>query len=135
MIKVIITKQGNYPVSAVKIRKIIKKTLLENHFTSDATVSVAIVGKVKMEDLVKKYYKNRLGVEPRNYMHPVLTFPGNETKGEFVNPPDKFINLGEIILSFKAIIDRSNKEDKLVDQVACELAEHGTLHLLGIHHG
>lgn len=127
MITVTITKQGNFPVSAKKIRDIVKKTLTDNGMVSDSVVDVAIVGHTKMDELNKKYYKDE------KYEHPIFTFPEGQ-KSDFNFPPDGKIHLGQIVISWKMAIDTANEKNKLIDDVICELAEHGSLHLLGIHH-
>lgn len=133
MTKITVNKSSNYPVSAIKIKKAVKKTLLENGIKSDSSAAITIVGHNKMQQLVKKYYR-KSGIEPKGYIHPVLTFPNSEAKTEFVNPPGKIIDLGEIIISFKAVIEKANRENKLVDDIATDLAIHGALHLIGKHH-
>jgi rRNA maturation RNase YbeY len=127
MITVSIYKQSNYPISSKKVKDIIKKTLLDNGIISDTTVDVAIVGKAKMDELNKKYYKDE------KYEHPIFTFP--EISGDdFSFPPDGKIHLGQIVISYPMAISAANEKGKLIDEVVCELAEHGSLHLLGIHH-
>lgn len=131
MISISIYKQSNFPVSSTKIKKTIKDTLRENGLVSDFEVSVAIVGEQKMNELVDEYYKD----DPEGqYEHPILTFPTNEIKGTFVNPPGIPLDLGEIIISYPQAAVESNENGKLVDEVICDLAAHGALHLAGIHH-
>jgi len=129
MITVKVYKQSHYPVSAPKLKAAVKKTLQENGMVSDSFVSLAIVGDNKMQELVKKYYKKDL-----NSSHPVLTFPAQETKGEFAYPPKGKIDLGEIVVSYNEVVERAKKSGKLIDDIAVELAIHGALHLIGVHH-
>lgn len=131
MITISVYKQSSYPVSAAKIKKTIKQVLAANGIVSDFELSLALVGQAKMDELVKQYYKD----DPDElYVHPILTFPNNEVKGPFVYPPKSKNNLGDIVISYPASVDIANEDGKLVEQVVCELAEHGCLHLLGIHH-
>jgi rRNA maturation RNase YbeY len=131
MINVSVYKQSNFAVNAIKIKKIIKKTLAEQGIVSDFEVSVAIVNDTKMEELVKKYYKEG----PENlYDHPILTFPNSEAKMTFPLGADEPQSLGEMVISYHSAVELANDEGKLVDDVMCDLAAHGALHLVGIHH-
>ncbi len=131
MIDITVTKQSNYPVSAAKIKKRIKDTLKAHGIVSDFELSVAIVGDAKMDELVRAHYKD----DPQMlYDHPILTFPDNEIPGKFEFPPDDLNHLGEIIISYPSAAAEANQSGRLIDDVICELAEHGSLHLLGVHH-
>ncbi|HEX6976793.1 MAG TPA: rRNA maturation RNase YbeY [Patescibacteria group bacterium] len=132
MIDITVFKQSDYPVSAAEIKKVVKKTLVENGIVSDCVVEVAIVSDAKMDELNKNYYKDE------EYMHPVFTFPETENSqtpsGPFVFPPDGKLHLGEIIISYPQAVERSRETGKLINEVISDLAQHGALHLVGIHH-
>jgi rRNA maturation RNase YbeY len=127
MIQISIYKEGNFSVNSKKVKDIVKKTLIENGIVSDCVVDIAIVGEKKMDELNKKYYKDKV------YMHPVFTFP-NEQSFDFNFPPDEKIHLGQIVISYPMAKETANEKSKLLDDVVCELAKHGSLHLVGIHH-
>lgn len=127
MIKVSITKQSNYPVAVAPIKKKLAKFLTEQGIVSDAEVSVAIVGKEKMADITAKYLKDKK-------LHNVLSFTPTETKAGFVYPPDGTLHLGEIVICYPVAVEEAKLENCLVDSKVYELIEHGSLHLLGIHH-
>lgn len=132
MITVTVTKQSNFAVSTKKIKDVIKKTLTENGIVSDSLVDVAIVGREKMDELNKEYYKDEI------YEHPVFTFTETMSAGQdssqFVFPPDGKIHLGQIVINYPMAIETANEKNQLIDDVICQLAEHGALHLLGINH-
>ncbi len=107
MITINFFKDSNYSLDEEKLKKAIHETLIKNNI-KDATIDLAVVGEDKMDEINKKYYKND------NKKHPVFTFP---VSGFFEN------YLGEIVIA--------NYE---IDARGEELAAHGTLHLLGIHH-
>jgi ssRNA-specific RNase YbeY (16S rRNA maturation enzyme) len=44
------------------------------------------------------------------------------------------MHLGEIVISFPFVVEEARENGKLIDDVAVSLAEHGALHLVGIHH-
>jgi len=127
MIKVLITKQSNYPVKTAPIKKKLTEFLAKNGIVSDAEVTVAIVGENKMADIARKYLKDKK-------LHNVLSFVPSEVKGGFIYPPDGKIHLGEIIVCYTAAVKEAVEENILIDERVYELIEHGARHLLGIHH-
>lgn len=133
MITVNVTKQSDFPVKAIKVKKVVADTLSKNGIVSDAVVDVAIVGQKKMDELNKSYYSKGASSAYKDlYEHPVFTFP--ESEGQFVFPPDGKIYLGEIVISYPFVVDESRETGSLIDDVVCKYAEHGALHLVGIHH-
>ena len=128
MIKVYIKKQGNVPVSSVKIKNYLSNFFTKQGIVSDSDVNVAIIGKEEMEVLGKKY------ISPNEPAHNVLTFTGNESKREFLTPPDNILHLGDIAVCYPICVDEAKKEGVLVEEKVIELIEHGAYHLLGIHH-
>jgi len=127
MISVGVSKESNFPVKSENIKAVIKKTLNTNGIVSDCEVSVAIVNRKTMQGYVDKYYDDHDD-------HPVLSFPSNEVEGRFVFPPNGKMYLGEIVVSYDWCVDEANKTGKLVEELVLEMAEHGCMHLLGIHH-
>jgi probable rRNA maturation factor len=131
MIKVSVYKQSNYPVNVKKLREVMTETFERNGMISDSEVSVAIVGEKKMMEFGQKYLKED-SLQARQ--HPVLSFPDSEIQGFFVFPPDGKIHLGEVVISYPKAVEEARKRGKLVEEVILELAKHGALHLVGIHH-
>lgn len=127
MIKVFVNKQSNFAVSSTVLKKRLSAFFQKQGIVSDAEVSVAIVGKAKMMQVVNKYLKD-------GKLHNVLSFTPTETKANFIFPPDGLIHLGEIIICYPLAVEESMEENVLIDERVCQLAEHGALHLLGIHH-
>lgn len=129
MIRVNVKKQSNYPSSVKKIRDSLSKFFESHGIVSDAEVSVAIVGKEKMQELGKTYL-NEDGIN----VHNVLSFTPDEVRGEFINPPDGILHLGEIVICYPKVVEEAKYEGVLIDAKVIELCEHGALHLMGIHH-
>ncbi len=127
MITVNVSKQSNFPVKSSLIKKRLREFLAKEGIVSDCVVSVAIVGETKMLQMGKKHLKD-------SSLHSVLSFTESELKGSFVYPPDGKIYLGEIILCYSKVLEEARDEGILIDKKACELVEHGALHLLGKHH-
>lgn len=127
MTNVYVSKQGSYPVSAVKVKKFLRSFFKSNGIVSDSFVSVALVGKEKMKSLAKKYYPKD------NNIHNVFSFVESESTS-FKNPKGVGINLGEIVVCYPVAVEEASMEDKLVEEKILELVEHGGHHLLGRHH-
>ncbi len=127
MIKVNITKQSNYPVKSSTIKKRLVEFFTKQGIVSDAEVSIAIIGEIKMMEIGNKYLKDKK-------LHNVLSFVPGEIKGGFVFPPDGKIHLGEIIVCYPLAVKEAGEENILVDERVYELIQHGALHLMGIHH-
>jgi probable rRNA maturation factor len=127
MIQVLVKKEGNYPVSAKKIKDFLREYFKKAGIVSDAEVSVAIVGEKKMLDLARKY------LDDKN-LHNVLSFTEDEIDQKFVYPPGGKICLGEIIICYPKVFEEAKIEGKLIEEKALELTAHGAEHLLGFHH-
>lgn len=126
MIKVLVKKQGNYPVKTPVVKKALQKFFADEGVVSDAFVSVAIVGETKMLSLAKKYYKDQK-------LHNVFSFVESEVSG-FKYPATAGINLGEIVVCYPVVVDEANKEGKLIEEKVLELVLHACEHLVGRHH-
>lgn len=130
MIKVNVKKESSYPVSSPQLKQKLKKHLKGLGIVSDAQVSVALVSEKTMRGLGKKYLKEK----DSDPVHNVLSFPNAEVIGEFVEPPDEVISLGEIVVCFPIAKEMAKKEGVLIEEMVWSLVEHSALHLLGIHH-
>jgi len=131
MIKVNVYKQSNYPIKATKIKAVVQLVLEKNGIMSDSTVEVALVGRKKIAELAMSYVGESEQVAGE---HPVLAFPDSEIDQPFIYQPGHDLYLGEIIIGYPKAVETANTSGKLVEQVVLELAEHGALHLAGIHH-
>jgi rRNA maturation RNase YbeY len=127
MDKVLISKQGNYPVKTSEIKKKLSAFFESRGIVSKAEVNVAIVGEARMLSIGRKYLKDKK-------VHNVLSFTPDETKELFILPPDGEIHLGEIVVCFPVALKEAKDENVLINEKVYELIEHGALHLLGIHH-
>ena len=128
MVKVLVSKQSNYPVKTPAIKKKLAEFFVGHGIVSDAEVSVAIVGEKKMTEIGDKFLKD-------GKLHSVLSFVSEEEKGNFVYPPDHKIYLGEIVVCYPVAVAEAVAANELIDTRIYELIEHGAMHLMGIHHG
>ena len=126
MVKINVSKQSNYPISGVKVRKYLQEFFKENGIVSSAECHVSFVGEEKMKDLGKRYYKKD------NRIHNVFSFVESEVP-EWKHPKD-IMYLGEIVVCFPVVLKEAKAEGKLIEEKVLELVGHSALHLLGIHH-
>jgi ssRNA-specific RNase YbeY (16S rRNA maturation enzyme) len=117
MITVYLHKQSNYPISATVLKKQLKSFFEEHGITSEADVSVSIVGEKKMLDLAKKFLKEN------GKLHNVLSFPTSEGDKSFVYPPDNILHLGEIIVCYPKAFSEARQEGKAIEERLCHSPE------------
>ena len=128
MIKVVISKQSNYPISSVKVKNTLTNFLIGKGIVSDSVVFVSFVSKEEMKKIGKTYYKKD------DRIHNVFSFVESEVKNKNFKVPNEMINLGEIIVCFPVAVEEAAKEGVLIEAKVLELVEHSALHLMGIHH-
>jgi len=128
MIKILVKKKGNFPVSGIKIKKTLAELFVKEGIVSDADANILIVGKAEMLRIGRKYLNKN---EP---VHNVLSFTGNESKNFFLAPPDETLHLGDIVVCYPVAVTEANAEGVLVEEKVIELLKHGAYHLLGKHH-
>lgn len=128
MLRIVVFSQSRYPADKKRLKEKIK-SVLRYRGVSDGVVSLALVGERKIKDLAKRYLKEE------NKIHEILSFPASDPAR-----PDDFIlpaevnQLGDIVICYPEARSIAMKKNRMVDDVLCELAEHGTLHILGVHH-
>lgn len=126
MITILFQTESHFPVDRKKIKGAVG-TALSKKVKSNTEVSVSIIGDRQMKTLNKKYRNLDATTD-------VLSFPFNETTGQFVDAPDNILRLGDIVVSYPQAVLEASEQNKLVDDVIIELVLHGLDHLLGIHH-
>ena len=128
MIKINVSKQTNYPISGVKVRRFLQKFFKDNGIVSDAECHVSFVGEAKMKEIGNKYYKKDSNI------HNVFSFVESEIKDWKDPKVGKIMQLGEIVVCFPVALKEAKIENKLIEEKVLELVGHSGLHLLGIHH-
>jgi len=125
MITVLFQTESHFPVNRKKIKDAVVAAL-HDEVHRDAEVSVSIVGDRRMRELNKKYRNLDATTD-------VLSF-GMEDGGEFIEPPDDVLRLGDIVVSYPQAVCEAREENTLVDDQIATLVLHGLDHLLGKHH-
>ncbi len=130
MVKVLISTDTRYPVNRKVIRQAVYDVFVEHNIENiEAEISIAIVGKRKMDELSRQYLKS-------DGKHGVLAFALEEvTSNEgFINPPDEVLRLGDVVLCWPHLIGEASNKDIFLDDEVYSLISHGVKHLLGEHH-
>ena len=122
--------EPHYPIKKSLLVSVAESTLTSAKVKGKVALAVSVIGDRKMRSLNKEFR----GIdEPTD----VLSFPYSLQTGkphEFVTPPSKYLNLGDIIISYPQLIERAADEEVMVDEMAARLVVHGVLHLLGHEH-
>lgn len=125
MITVLFHTESHFPVDRKKIKDAVVAAL-KDEVHRDAEVSVSVVGDRRMRELNTKYRKIDTTTD-------VLSF-GLENGGQFIEPPDDVLRLGDIVVSYPQAVAEAREENKMVDDQIVMLVLHGLDHLLGKHH-
>lgn len=118
---------GRY-VRASWLRRITRQVLKAAGTSSGAEMSVVITGQDHIRRLNKQYLDEDRPTD-------VLSFPMLEDGGApFINPPDRILHLGEVIISYPQAVIQAEEHRLSVPKELATLLIHGTLHLLGHDH-
>lgn len=129
MVSVLFQTESHFPVNRQKIKAAVTQALVDK-IRSRCEVSISIIGDRRMQELNRHYRQIDSTTD-------VLSFPLSEStdRGQpFVEPPDKILRLGDILVSYPQAVEEAAEENKMVDDKIVELVLHGLNHLLGIHH-
>lgn len=137
MINIVVNADPKYPISKLGIQATVLEILKQHRISGNLEIGVNVVGDRKMHEINKKF-RGQDG--PTN----ILSFPLEDPSGSaslqhvpkvgFVKSPDKVLRLGDILISWDQIIKDAAIEGVSVEEELRFLVEHGTRHLLGIHH-
>jgi len=129
MINIIFQVESHYQVNRDQVRQAIVDAL-SKIIVSDAEICISIVGDRQMKRLNRTYRQIDETTD-------VLSFPLNDSSQAnipFVDPPDKILRLGDIVISYPQAVKDASETDRLVDDMIVTLCLHGLNHLIGIHH-
>ena len=108
MVKINVSKQSNYPISGIKVRKFLQKFFKDHGIVSSAECHVSFVSEAKMKTFGKKYYKNDTKT------HNVFSFVESEVPD--FKYPNNLMQLGEIVVCFPIALAEAKKENKLIEE-------------------
>lgn len=131
MYRVNVFVEPHYPLRRAQLSRACMKVLEKVKVKGKVEIAISVIGDRKMRKMNRDF---------RNIDAPtdVLAFPytlADSRPRDFVSPPNqKYLNFGEILISYPQLLNRAAKENMLVDDMANLLVVHGTLHLLGHDH-
>lgn len=135
MVNIVIASDPRYKVNKSVIQLAVLNVLQQHKVSGKVEIEVNVVGDRKMHELNRKY---------RGIDHPtdVLSFALEDPfpqglhlpKIGFIAAPDKVLRLGSIVVSYPQAIEDAASDGIPVEEEIIFLVEHGTTHLLGIHH-
>ncbi len=137
MINILINSDSRYPINKLGIQATVMEILNQHHIHGDLELGISIVGDRKMHEINKKY---RGQDTTTNILSFALEDPSSVSslqhvpKVGFVKAPDKVLRLGDILISYPQAVNDASIEGVSVEEELRFLVEHGTKHLLGIHH-
>jgi len=128
MVNVIITSDPRYKINRSLVTEAVENVLYLHKVTGNVEIEVSVVGDRKMHELNKKYR----GIDNTT---DVLSFCLEDGTGAgFIASPDKILRLGSIVISYPQAIEDASLDGKSIEDEVNFLVDHGTTHLLGIHH-
>ncbi len=138
MINIIVNSDSRYQVNKLAIQATVIDVLKRHNINGNIEIGVTIVGDRKMHEFNKKYR----GIDSTtNILSFALEDPISSQselqhipRVGFVKSPDKVTRLGDIMISYPQIVEGAALEGVSIEEEMRFLVEHGTKHLLCIHH-
>lgn len=135
MINIIVTADPRYNINKAAIRAAVLDMLSKFRISGRIEFGINIVGDRKMHELNRQYR----GLDETTN---ILSFALEDSNASslqhiprvgFVAAPDKWLRLGDIVISYPQAIEDASLDGVPVDQEIKNLVEHGLNHLLGNH--
>lgn len=136
MINIIINSDPRYNINRGLIRSAVLSTLQKYRIAGRLEVGISVVGDRKMHELNRKYRGIDQTTDILSFALEDLT-PSNLRhipRVGFVASPDRVLRLGDIVISYPQVVEDASLDGISIDEELRALVEHGTNHLLGIHH-
>lgn len=136
MLNIIVNSDPRYNINKDGIRIIVADMLAKLRISGRIELGINIVGDRKMHELNQKFR----GLDTTTN---ILSFALEDSSPSslqhiprigFVAAPDKWLRLGDIVISYPQVIEDAALDGISVDEEVRHLVEHGLNHLLGIHH-
>ncbi len=136
MINIIVNSDPRYNINKAGLRVAVAQILQRHRLLGRIELGINIVGDRKMHELNRKYR----GIDTTT---DILSFALEDPNPAslqhiprigFVASPDRWLRLGDIVISYPQALDDASIDGISVDEEIRNLVEHGLSHLLGIHH-
>ncbi len=136
MINIIVSSDPRYDVNKTAIQSAVASILQKHHIGGKVELGVNIVGDRKMHELNRKYRGIDSTTDVLSFAledHNITSLQHVPRIG-FVAAPDKWLRLGDIVISYPQAVEDASMDGISVDDEIKTLVEHGVNHLLGVHH-
>lgn len=136
MINIIVSSDPRYNLNKTAIKMAVFQVLQQHRIGGKVEVGVNVVGDRKMHELNKKYR----GIDSSTDILSFALEDGGQSSLQhiprigFVAAPDKWLRLGDIVISYPQALEDASMDGISVDEEIRFLVEHGVNHLLGTHH-
>lgn len=136
MINIIVNSDPRYNINKNAIKAAISDMLAKLRISGRVELGINIIGDRKMHELNRKYR----GIDATTNILSFALEDSNPASLQhiprigFVASPDKWLRLGDIIISYPQALEDASLDGIAVDEEIKNLVEHGLNHLLGIHH-
>lgn len=136
MINIIVNSDPRYNINKAGLRVAVAQILQRHRLLGRIELGINIVGDRKMHELNRKYR----GIDTTTDILSFALEDHNQASLQhiprigFVAAPDKWLRLGDIVISYPQALDDASIDGISVDEEIRNLVEHGLSHLLGIHH-
>lgn len=137
MVNIIVNFDSRYQINKYAVQATVMEVLKRHNIGGNLEIGVTIIGDRKMHEVNKKYrgIDGTTNILSFSYEDPLsISQLMHVNKVGFVKAPDQVIRLGDIIISFPEAQRDATAEGVSVEEELRTLVEHGTKHLLGIHH-
>lgn len=136
MINIIVNSDPRYKVNKDNIKAAALEVVSKLRISGRIELGINIVGDRKMHELNRKYR----GIDSTTNILSFALEDANPSSLQhiprigFVAAPDKWLRLGDIVISYPQAVEDASIDGISVDEEIKNLIEHGLKHLLGIHH-
>ncbi|OGE36957.1 rRNA maturation RNase YbeY [Candidatus Daviesbacteria bacterium RIFCSPLOWO2_01_FULL_39_12] len=136
MINIIVSSDPRYNINKTAVRTAVLSALQKHRILGKIELGVNIIGDRKMHELNKRY----CGIDSTTDILSFALEDPNPVSLQhiprigFVSSPDKWLRLGDIVISYPQVLEDASVEGISIDEEIRSLIEHGVSHLLGIHH-
>lgn len=136
MINIIVSSDPRYDVDKTAIKMAVAAVLQRYKIGGKVELGINIIGDRKMHELNRKYR----GIDSTTDILSFALEDHNLTSLQhiprigFVSSPDKWLRLGDIVISYPQALEDASMDGISVDEEMRILVEHGVNHLLGMHH-
>ncbi len=136
MINIIVSSDPRYDINKTAIKSAVSNVLQRHRIRGKVELGVNIIGDRKMHELNRKYR----GIDSTT---DILSFALEDSSSTslqhvpkigFISSPDKWLRLGDIVISYPQALEDAALDGISVDEEIKVLVEHGVNHLLGLHH-